>query len=59
MFRLPSMIKSDGRPCFKSGPFKEFADKYNISHVKRVLTIPLAMARLRGLYRKSKNVRQK
>ena len=33
MFGLPSMIKSDGGPCFKSGPFKEFADKYSISHV--------------------------
>ena len=33
MFGLPSMIKSDGGPCFKSGPFKEFADKYKISHM--------------------------
>ena len=27
MFGLPTILKSDGGPCFKSKPFKDFTDK--------------------------------
>ena len=33
MMGLPTVIKSDGGPCFKAGPFKELTDAYGISHV--------------------------
>ena len=33
MFRLPSVMKSDGRPCFMSRLFKHFGGRYNIEHV--------------------------
>ena len=30
---LPTLLKSDGGPCFKSRPFQEFVEKYGIHHV--------------------------
>ena len=33
MLGLPTILKSDGGPCFKSKPFSHFVDKYQIQHV--------------------------
>ena len=30
---LPTVIKSDGGPCFKAGPFSAFCQEYGISHI--------------------------
>ena len=33
MLGLPTVLKSDGGPCFKWKPFAHFVDKYAIHHV--------------------------
>ena len=30
---LPTVVKSDGGPCFKSAPFSKFCKEYGITHV--------------------------
>ena len=37
MLGLPTVLKSDGGPCFKSKPFSHFVEKYAIHHV---MTLP-------------------
>ena len=33
MLGLPTILKSDVGPCFKSKPFAHFVEKYNIQHI--------------------------
>ena len=33
MLKLRAVIKSDGGPCFKAGPFKDFTDAYGVQHI--------------------------
>ena len=56
---LPTMLKSDGGPCFKSRPFDEFTEKYGIHHVLMSAYHPASNGRAERAIQEAKKMMEK